>query len=133
MSGWRDEFLSNIPELDREHKQCLDLTDLLIHSIESNQGEELSMTIFDNLVGNIFKHFSAEELLMKDYSFPLLAEHKKEHKEFIDFISSLRNQILNNEIELTKDIVTKIQVAFSRHILDDDDQFVTFFNERSKS
>lgn len=132
MSSWREKFKSDIPEMDREHKQCLELADLLVDALESEQDKKIIAMIFDNLVSNIFKHFVAEELLMNDYSYPLSAQHESQHKEFIDFIASLREKILNHEIELTKDIITKIQVRFAKHVLGDDHQFVTYFNERNK-
>jgi hemerythrin-like metal-binding protein len=81
--------------LDRQHQdilaQCNTLADCL--SDAGQAGDQQFKTVFDALMAQAGEHFSAEETLLTQCSYPMLEEHQNEHAEF----NYLANEIITTE------------------------------------
>ena len=72
--GWRDGFMINIPQVDREHKHLFDL----VRRLELST---VSATV-DELLDYVVTHFTNEQKLMEDSNYPGFPAHLRLHEEF---------------------------------------------------
>lgn len=87
---WDNDFITNIKVIDEQHIQLINIINNGIKmtldkmDVSSNQFEELKKSLDEY----IKLHFFTEENIMADAKiyYEHIADHKKEHKEFIDTI-----------------------------------------------
>jgi len=80
---WSDKYSVNIKEIDQEHKQLVDMLNMLYASMKSGHGSEVVGPILTKMVQYAATHFVSEEKHMITYGFHGYAEHKAEHEAFI--------------------------------------------------
>ena len=82
---WEDRFAVGIPLIDEQHKKLLSLANKLHDNCR--QGKEFVPEGFRAAaaaaVAYVSEHFSTEEKIMERVNYPGMAEHKREHQEFV--------------------------------------------------
>jgi hemerythrin len=82
---WEERFGIGIPLIDEQHKELLNLANVLYDSCR--QGKDIVpdgfKTAMSSAVEYVTVHFSTEEKVMARVSYPGMAEHKAEHQEFV--------------------------------------------------
>jgi hemerythrin len=83
--AWKDAYSVGIPTIDAQHQELINLTDCLNQACISGTetGRVYFKKVMHDLVQYVTFHFSAEEKIMERIGFPGLAEHKKEHEQFV--------------------------------------------------
>lgn len=90
---WKDCYLVGIQEIDLHHKD-------LVQSLNKNydrfrEGAELEVSLLQELLDYSVHHLRCEEGWMEKTSYPKLASHMEEHRQFSSKISELKKQSLN--------------------------------------
>ncbi|MCX8129496.1 MAG: bacteriohemerythrin [Clostridia bacterium] len=134
MFRWRDEFKTNVEEIDKQHKKLFEiggrLYDLVSLGNQYDHYDEI-MSILDELRKYTEYHFSYEEKLMQDQGYDKLDIHKIEHDFFIKKIMKLENlNIDENQEESLMKIITFVADWISSHIIKTDIQYKGFFNSK---
>lgn len=86
--GWNDAYNTGVKEIDSEHKHLLKIIENII---EVNNGEftcSVTAGLLDDVLDYARLHFQSEEQLMKQYGYPKIASHKKEHDILITELQS---------------------------------------------
>ncbi len=79
---WNTQLETGIDEIDEQHKELFKRIDRLELAVyKGTTSEELKKTV-EYLTSYLFEHLDAEEKILRDCSYPDLAEHIKQHKEF---------------------------------------------------
>jgi hemerythrin len=82
---WDDKYSEGIPLIDEQHKELIRLTNELYQGCLG--GDDAAHEFFFNAVRGAMDyvkyHFSAEEKILENVKYPHLAEHKKQHEDFI--------------------------------------------------
>jgi hemerythrin len=82
---WDDKYSVGIPLIDDQHKELIRLTNELYQGCLG--GDEEAQEFFFNAIHGAMDyvkyHFSAEEKILENVRFPKLAEHKKQHEDFV--------------------------------------------------
>jgi hemerythrin len=83
--NWEDRYSVGIPLIDEQHKELIRLTNELYQGCLA--GDDAAREFFFNTVRGamdyVKHHFSAEEKVLENINYPHLAEHKKQHEDFI--------------------------------------------------
>lgn len=98
---WNMSLLLGIPEIDQHHKQIVQLLNTAYDDFR--QGNSLPPTLIEEVISCCSQHFSYEEGLMAECSYPNLLEHKEEHHLFSCRVLELQknyHQKANISIEL---------------------------------
>ena len=84
---WKPEYSVGDETLDRQHQGLIRLINKL-----SEETGTTSMVgwVFEELKAYTHEHFTAEEQRLKAAGYPDLAEHKKEHRAFEQWLSAVR-------------------------------------------
>ena len=104
-----DETLVTGNELiDSQHKELIERINLLLKSCEDAQGKVKAVKMLDYLLDYTEFHFSAEEKLQEEISYPGLKEHREKHEEFKSAVKE-RQEMLEEEEGPTETFVAQVQ------------------------
>lgn len=84
---WKQEYSVGVPLLDQQHQGLIELINLLS---EEKVKAGLMGQVFEELEAYTKDHFSAEEKMLKASDYRALKAHKKEHREFEQWLSAVR-------------------------------------------
>ncbi|MBF9017464.1 MULTISPECIES: bacteriohemerythrin [unclassified Oceanispirochaeta] len=80
---WHDQYKTNIPELDIQHKKVLDL----IKKLQCTDDYLTEKALLKEILNYSVFHFISETELLQAYSYPHLNIQKKYQQDFIDQLS----------------------------------------------
>ena len=104
---WSQQLATNIPEIDDQHKQLFDKINQLYSAIINGGAlTEVSETI-GFLEDYADFHFSSEERLMEESSYPDASVHKAEHWKFKQQIEELKTELKDQGVSVQ--IAVKVQ------------------------
>ena len=82
---WEERFSVGVPLIDSQHKQLIAMTNELHNACRTDETlakEQFGSTVRE-AVAYVKYHFSTEEQIMEKIAYPVIAEHKKIHAEFV--------------------------------------------------
>jgi hemerythrin len=96
MISFTKDLEVGVPKVDEQHQELINrINTLTAMDIKSISHEEVQKTI--NLLGDyIVKHFSDEELLQKQSSYPNYEWHKKQHQLYVNEFNDLKKEFAEN-------------------------------------
>lgn len=83
---WRDEFQTGIPAIDHEHRNMIDLINVLASELDADTPEDEIRQSLSKIHEMIEAHFALEEMLMQKHNYEGYTEHKSHHDSLLDEI-----------------------------------------------
>ena len=77
---WRDEFCTGHADIDGQHQQLFCLLDELYDAVCAGDGANVVEAVVTELVTYTRTHFYQEESLMREFNYPGIDEHLREHQ-----------------------------------------------------
>lgn len=119
---WKDLFLTNIPEIDLQHKKLIEvLNKVLIAQRENNTAEVKE--IFVQLIQYSQYHFEFEENHMQFNRYKKLSEHKLEHQYYIKQIQNLLLSLKEGKEDILSEIKEMLEKWLINHICSSDREY----------
>ena len=84
---WDDSYSVGIVKIDQQHQQLIDIINRL--EDEKRSGGVI-LSVISDLSHYVKEHFSYEESLMEQAGYADLQEHKQSHKEFRQWLDSVK-------------------------------------------
>lgn len=83
---WDDKLLLHVPEIDKQHKKLIQITNKLYTAASGTQEQykKEMPDIIKELVDYTVYHFDSEERFMEKYNYAGLAIHKLQHENFVE-------------------------------------------------
>ena len=131
---WESQNLKlNIPILDMHHITLVYLINELETSVDQLnliKKELIIRNAINSLIEYTKYHFQTEELIMANFIYPEAREHYLEHKKFISYISSKKQNLdtMINQDELNV-LISELKNWLTNHILNDDKNISIFFQK----
>lgn len=98
---WTEALATGIADVDAQHKSLFEQADRLLESARKGAGQEELNGLLDFLGNYVVEHFGTEERYMAKYGYPQSAEHKQQHKDFVDYYLNVRKKIDREGASLT--------------------------------
>lgn len=89
---WRKEFQVHVFTMDRAHRQLFGKVNEFISASIAEDTNEIAM-IFSYLAEHLIESRHDEESLMKQYDYPFVEEHIREHSRFIENFMALKEEV----------------------------------------
>ena len=83
--------------IDEQHKELIAKINKLIDCCEQSSGKLEAIKMLDYLSEYTDFHFSAEEKLQEEVSYPGIEEHKKKHDDFKKSVEELHEMLIEEE------------------------------------
>ncbi|MDR2211133.1 MAG: bacteriohemerythrin [Spirochaetaceae bacterium] len=92
---WHKSYSVNIPLIDAQHKELINLTNKLYRSCLQGRdhSKNVFMEVFRGAVDYVGYHFSTEEKVMERVGYPGYAAHKKEHADFVKAVLKTADEL----------------------------------------
>lgn len=134
---WNDEKMAlGITVIDEQHKELLNIINLLATSIKTHSQKDDIIQIVDELINYAKFHFTNEEEMFDKFDFKESDAHKKEHEAFFEKFTTIKSDISNNELNKTKSSIEIAEEVFSyltkwflNHIIGNDREYVQLLKE----
>ena len=82
--SWSPDFSVGILEIDRQHKELINLINKSIESINSVRNVEIVAEILSEMVSYANYHFETEEQYMREHNYPDYLIQKEQHSQFVE-------------------------------------------------
>lgn len=79
--AWSDEFATGVAELDRDHRQLLDVLNQLAVAVAGGDGRAIEACLA-TLERQVLEHFAREEAWFEQVRYARAAQHRLEHEAF---------------------------------------------------
>jgi hemerythrin len=126
---WSPTFSVGVKSLDDQHRQIVDMINLLIVDEQATVRSETISELLTRLTRYAEDHFTAEERLLEEYGYPELASQKEEHRKYRQRIVGLCKDAMLHQDSVPADLLQFIIGWWMNHILDTDMQYRSFFEE----
>ena len=129
---WNENYSVGIKAMDNHHKKLFDISNKLHEGMSSGNGDDVFGKVLLELADYAKFHFKEEEDLMRKYNYPELTNHEEEHKELIETLQDLQQQLDEGKFELT--IIMKVQDFLRNllvnHSIDHDKKYGSYLNNK---
>jgi hemerythrin len=90
---WKDEFSVGVAAVDLEHRELIELINVLDADIQQYATQTTVMETLGEIYARIAAHFALEEKIMREAGYGGFATHKQDHEllldELLDVIDSV--------------------------------------------
>lgn len=119
---WDSQFETGIHDLDKQHRQLVDLINSLgrILSSETEAVESALLGVFDELSDYVVFHFNYEEGLMAPFSSGHESAHRQSHAKFVEQLAEARAAAQISPFETTGKMLTFLSRWLMLHIVGTD-------------
>lgn len=126
---WSDDLSVDIQEIDEQHKGLIDLINQLHDAISSNQEQEASREILNQLAEGTRTHFLLEESLMRLTHYSGFAVHKNQHETLMDEMRQLLQKLDAGSTTISLDLLHFLKNWLTEHIRSCDVHFSAHFKK----
>lgn len=127
---WSDTLSVNIPEIDLQHRQLIDLMAELEKALENGADKEIIGRVIRELNTYVREHFSEEERWMARCEFPGLQGHAAQHENFVETLLHFELDYLADRKELSTELLAFLMSWFTEHIMGFDQHYAHYFMEK---
>lgn len=115
---WYSWFEIGNERIDSEHRIFLNLIHSVEDSFNNKASEKISRAISELLKYTDF-HFSSEENIMLDYSYPEYSNHKKLHDTLLAELGKYAVSVKNGDVSIER-MITFLYNWFASHTINED-------------
>ena len=125
---WNSNYATGHEKVDSEHKEIFGMVDKLLADDFRDRPEKIKTTV-DFLVGYVGRHFSNEETLMKESSYPNTAEHVGQHRAFVQTVGELVKKVEQSisSIDFVLEVNNVIVNWLAEHVMGSDKKLVDHY------
>jgi len=123
---WSTELITGNEEIDLQHQSLFALLEKFTENIDNDN----LLSVLTEIKEYAEIHFEAEEELQKEVKYPKYTEHKATHELLIEEIGIVKGKVQNGTYSGNARIRTFLTHWLRDHILDSDQEFITFYNAR---
>jgi hemerythrin len=130
---WRDEYRTNVTEMDEHHRQLFQAANALDQAVFVGENRTVIEQTLDFLLQYATTHFSAEENLMREHGVPEFERHQKQHEKFMEDVLSFKSRTGKGAFRASTDFVNFFKDWIINHILTEDRKYGPVLNQRGIS
>jgi len=113
---WKDEYSVGIESIDQQHKNLINLINMLQTTVDYSTGEAFERECLAAVVDYTKTHFVYEEGLMSKYGYPDFEAHKAQHQKMINKINDLLAAYEEHPESAMKNALDFLKQWLIRHI-----------------
>lgn len=124
---WKDAMSVGVDVLDADHIIVASLINHIDDAKQSGTDERAIGRILRVLIDHAFRHFAREERLLEAHAYPLLEEHKREHRLVEEQLQELHDAYERTpDPALSREIMEVLYFWLVQHIMKVDMHYKLF-------
>ncbi|MBU1356805.1 MAG: bacteriohemerythrin [Candidatus Edwardsbacteria bacterium] len=128
---WAAKYKVNIEEIDDQHIKLVELVNNLYTALKDDGAKAILEGILTEMMDYAEYHFDAEETLFGLHLYPETMQHIQEHNIFKKTILALKEKHENEDYSTSVETMFTLRDWLTKHILEEDQKYVPFFNGNS--
>jgi len=112
---WKDEYSVGIEAVDHEHRELIDLINVLHERLYAADAKVTVPDFFGDLLKGISAHFALEESFMREQGYPRLVPHKDDHERLLDELREIMDAFEQSEEIDVLELSRRLESWFSLH------------------
>lgn len=129
---WDDSIALGIPIIDEQHKALFGCINALNEAVRSGNGSEAVGEVIWKLITYVTEHFGEEERLMLSCNYPALADHRKEHDQFVSRLHNIQVSFTDGH-EMSATVLDFLVDWLVCHIKGTDQGYSRFIHQRTET
>ena len=117
--------------IDSEHRIQIGLVIALRKTLEAGGPKATVADILDRLISYTDAHFMAEQLLMRQYAYPLYEAHVQEHDRLIEQVHELQKNYQVGQMQMTLEVAMSLEGWLLGHIKQTDHALGQYLSEHA--
>ncbi len=126
---WSEDFSVGVKEIDRHHKDLVNLVNRFSEAIELGEEAEIIEDVAGQLLAYTQKHFSYEEHLFDEHNYRDSEHHKKLHRNFIEQVLKFKQEVEEGNGRTAGELVRFLKDWVIKHILVVDAKYAAYMHE----
>ena len=127
---WTPELSVNVKEINNQHKQLVNLINLLHDSMKSGKGKDVMGKVLNDLTDYTVYHFGTEERLFQKYGYIEYPQHKKEHDDLTKQVLDVKSKFEAGQTTVTIEVMNFLKDWLNNHIKHSDKKYSAFLNSK---
>jgi hemerythrin len=127
---WTQKLSVSIEEIDKQHKQLVNLINLLYDSMKVGKGRDVLGKVLNELADYTVYHFDTEEKMLMEYMYPSYTMHKREHDNLTKQVTDIKTKFDLGDAVLTVELMIFLKDWLNNHILQADKKYSDFLNSK---
>jgi hemerythrin len=128
---WDDQFSVKNAKIDSQHQTLINMINDLHDSMMAGKSKDVLEKTIQGLIRYASEHFSTEEQMFLQYSYPDAASHQQEHKKFIETIEGFSQDFLVGKIGLSIQVMNFLSDWLKNHIMGCDQKYVPYLSGKN--
>jgi len=130
---WSAQFSVGNETIDNQHKDIIDLINILIENSELSPHSKIVSETLSLLVNYSREHFKYEEQFLSTLKYPGVEEQIKDHKEFKLEVAGFYDAAILNISGIPQALLMFLKEWWVTHILVEDMKYSDFLKENEKA
>ncbi|MFO7569682.1 MAG: bacteriohemerythrin [Smithellaceae bacterium] len=123
---WDDSLSVGIAEIDRQHKQLVEMIGKLNDEMRQGKGKDVLEKILIGMVNYALMHFETEEKYFLKYGYADAENHSKVHQAFVAKVGEFRKDYASGRKGLTIEVMDFLMDWLQKHIKGEDKKYAPF-------
>ncbi|MBF0588079.1 MAG: bacteriohemerythrin [Magnetococcales bacterium] len=129
---WGPGFEVNVPEIDADHRQLVEIVNTLFHATRSDGDPEKLDKVLGALQDYTVYHFEREEAFMRQHNYPDIEQHVDQHESFKTRVMQFREVVQDEKSMLTIHVLRFLRNWLVNHIQNTDRKLALFLLEQKQ-
>ena len=122
---WKDEYLTGVEEIDRQHKEFVKLINRLNIIQSYGDNADFALRLMNELDKYADYHFTSEENLMHITKYPKLETQEKSHRALLFKYRQWVESFKNHKADI-EDVIKFLEAWFDGHTINEDKKIGEF-------
>jgi len=127
---WTTDLSVGVTQFDDEHKELINIINMLNTAIISDDPKSHLEKILSNLAKYTRIHFSHEEELMEKHGYPDYQAHRQEHDALTSQVTDYISRLTEGKTSFSLDLMSFLRDWLVNHINGSDKKYSAFFKEK---
>lgn len=131
--AWDSSYSVKVSKCDKDHQQLFSLLNDLHDAMLVGKGSQVVERVISELADYTKFHFEREEALLEKTNYAALAEHRAEHRTFVEKVERFQQDLKAGDMSQAIPIATFIKDWLVNHIKRTDFKYSAHLNAKGVS
>ena len=124
---WNDSYSVRIPTIDAQHRHLFDLLNKLHDAMSAGKSNTVLGSVLQEWISYVATHFEAEEGILQKHRYPMLSEHRKQHKELAAEVIDFEEKYRAGTVMPGLPLMEFLRSWLTHHIFETDRRYSAYF------
>ena len=129
--SWSDDFSVGYEIVDNQHKKLCNMVNELYNSFVEGDTDTKIDKILGEMISYTDYHFKTEEEMFEKHDYSDTAVHKKQHKDFVDQVTTFHNDFKAGSEAVTYEVMDFLKEWLLNHIGQSDKKWGAEFKSKN--